>query len=114
MIEDKQQRLKQRLLPEIELFKQSCQTLLLASLDAEHKPNVSYTPFALANGGFYILISDLAKHGRNLKQQTELSVMLLQDESEAKSVFARKRLTFDVHAVPISRDDLEFMTGRSA
>lgn len=114
MTDEKQQRLKERLLPEIEEFKQSRQTLLLASTDAEHNPNVSYAPFALANGGFYILISDLAKHGKNLKQKQGLSVMLVQDETEAKSIFARKRLTFEVQAEPISRDNDEFAKGRAA
>jgi len=114
MSDEKQHRLRERLLPEIEAFKQSSQTLMLASTNAEHQPNVSYAPFALTNDGFYILISDIAKHGQNLKQQPGLSVMLIQDEQQAKSIFARKRLTFDVQATPIPREDTEFAAGRAA
>ncbi|QIZ76221.1 pyridoxamine 5'-phosphate oxidase family protein [Ferrimonas lipolytica] len=114
MEQSKTERLQSRLLPEIDAFKQECQTLMLASKSNDHQTNVSYAPFALANGGFYILVSDLAKHGQNLKQCAELSVMMIQDETKAKSVFARKRLTFNVQAQAIGRADKEFAVGKAA
>ncbi|WP_298442326.1 pyridoxamine 5'-phosphate oxidase family protein [uncultured Ferrimonas sp.] len=110
----KNERLSGRLLPEIEAFKHSRQTLLLASIDDAGLPSVSYAPYAVDEAGFYIQISDLAKHGKNLKQCKSVSVMLLQDEAEAKSVFARKRLTFDVTAEHLSRDSDDFVAGRAA
>lgn len=104
-------RLREKLLPEIEAFKQQRKTLQLATIDASGQPNASYAPFALADDGFYILVSDLARHGHNLKASANVSVMLLEDETEAKTVFARKRLTFDVIAEAVPRGSTAFAKG---
>ena len=87
MTTEKEQRLRVKLLPEIEEFKRARSTLQLATQDASGIPNASYAPFALADDGFYILVSELARHGTNLKASNILSVMLVEDENEAKSVF---------------------------
>ena len=106
-----EQRLSNKLLPEIEAFKQQQHTLQLATVDAAGQPNASYAPFALAEDGFYILVSDLARHGINLKATSLVSVMLVEDEATAKTVFARKRLTFDAKAIAIARGHAEFTRG---
>lgn len=111
---EKEQRLRDKLLPEIEAFKTERLTLQLATQDADGTPNASYAPFALADDGFYILVSELARHGTNLKRSNRLSVMLLEDEVEAKSVFARKRLTFDATAELVIRDSETFTKGVKA
>ena len=110
----KNQRLRDKLLPEIESFKAERSTLQLATQDAAGLPNASYAPFALADDGFYILVSELARHGTNLKESSSVSVMLLEDESEAKTVFARKRLTFDAVAELVARDSELFTKGVAA
>ena len=104
MSNEKEQRLREKLLPEIEEFKAQRSTLQLATQDADGVPNASYAPFALADDGFYILVSELARHGTNLQASDKLSVMLVEDESESKSVFARKRLTFDATAEVVARE----------
>ncbi|GIU47532.1 heme utilization protein HutZ [Shewanella algidipiscicola] len=111
---DKEQRLRDKLLPEIEAFKAERSTLQLATQDQHGVPNASYAPFALADDGFYILVSELARHGTNLKASKLLSVMLLEDEAEAKSVFARKRLTFDATAESVARGSDSFSKGVAA
>lgn len=113
-LQDKAHRLREKLLPEIERFKTERSTLQLATQDAAGVPNASYAPFALADDGFYILVSELARHGTNLKESPSVSVMLLEDESEAKTVFARKRLTFDAVAELVARDSELFTKGVAA
>ncbi|MCL1037338.1 heme utilization protein HutZ [Shewanella submarina] len=108
---DKAQRLAEKLLPEINEFKHSRKTLQLATRNSEGQPNASYSPYALSENGFYILVSDLARHGQNLKMSEQVSVMLVEDESEAKTVFARKRLTFDTTAQRLERDTDAFKEG---
>ena len=114
MSNEKEQRLREKLLPEIEEFKAQRSTLQLATQDADGVPNASYAPFALADDGFYILVSELARHGTNLQASDKLSVMLVEDESESKSVFARKRLTFDATAEVVARDSDTFTKGVAA
>ncbi len=103
-----------QVLPEINAFQQSQRTLLIASTNADHQPNASYAPFAMANDGFYILVSDIAKHGQNLKQQQTLSVMMIEDEDKARSIYARMRLTYEVDVVLIERDNPDFIVGTDA
>ncbi|WP_434952949.1 heme utilization protein HutZ [Shewanella sp. HL-SH4] len=114
MSADKDQRLREKLLPEIEEFKGQRLSLQLATQDIDGIPNASYAPFALADDGFYILVSEMARHGTNLKVSQKLSVMLVEDESECKSVFARKRLTFDATAEIVTRDSEAFTKGVAA
>ncbi|QIL86664.1 heme utilization protein HutZ (plasmid) [Vibrio sp. HDW18] len=100
----KQERLQGRLEPEIKEFRQQRQTLQLATVDAEGRPNVSYAPFVQNQQGYFVLISRIARHARNLEVNPQVSIMLIEDETQAKQLFARKRLTFDSVASIIERD----------
>ncbi|MDE1513825.1 MULTISPECIES: heme utilization protein HutZ [Vibrio] len=100
----KQERLQGRLEPEIKEFRQQRQTLQLATVDAEGRPNVSYAPFVQNQQGYFVLISRIARHARNLEVNPQVSIMLIEDEGQAKQLFARKRLTFDSVASIIERD----------
>ncbi|GLR74333.1 heme utilization protein HutZ [Aliivibrio sifiae] len=101
----KQERLQSRLGPEIQEFRDTRKTLQLATVDGEGKPNVSYAPFILLDDGYYVLISEIARHARNLMQNPNVSLMLVEDEDTSKQLFARKRLTFDATAIRIDREE---------
>ncbi len=106
--QQKQQRLQGRLGPEIQEFRQSCQTLQLATVDEHGKPNVSYAPFVQDQQGYYVLISEIARHARNLQANPQVSIMMIEDEASAKQLFARKRLTFDASASVIERGSAQW------
>lgn len=108
---DRQQRLNQRLTPEIQTLKQQCKTLLLATVDENGIPNVSYAPFAEGEQGYYIFISTIAKHARNLKNNGKASIMLIEDESDSRQIFARRRLTADAQVVEVARDSEQWQIG---
>lgn len=76
----------------------------MATVNAEGLPHVSYAPFAFDNAGYYILISDIATHGQNLKSNKNVSIMMVEDEGTAKNIHARKRLTFDTTAEYVEKD----------
>ncbi|WP_342609548.1 heme utilization protein HutZ [Vibrio tritonius] len=101
---EKQQRLQTRLEPEIVEFRQQCRTLQLATVDESGEPTVSYAPFVYNELGYFVLISEIAQHARNLKQNPKLSMMMIADESQSKQLYARKRLTFAAHANQVERD----------
>ncbi|UPQ90169.1 heme utilization protein HutZ [Vibrio sinaloensis] len=100
----KQERLQGRLGPEIKEFRQQRQTLQLATVDEQGRPNVSYAPFVQNQQGYFVLISEIARHARNLQVNPNVSIMMIEDEQEAKQLFARKRLTFDAVATVVPRD----------
>ncbi|MFD2178140.1 heme utilization protein HutZ [Veronia pacifica] len=102
--EQKAERLQNRLGPEIQAFRDERKTLQLGTVDKDGKPHTSYAPFAFSKRGYYILVSDLAQHGLNLKVSPDVSIMMIEDETEARSIFVRRRLSFDTIAEPVHRD----------
>ncbi|UQV24631.1 heme utilization protein HutZ [Vibrio sp. J383] len=100
----KQERLQGRLGPEIKEFRQERRTLQLATVDEEGRPNVSYAPFVQNQEGYFVLISDIARHARNLKANPQVSLMMIEDEESSKQLYARKRLTFDAQASIVERE----------
>ncbi|MEH0690257.1 heme utilization protein HutZ [Vibrio cholerae] len=100
----KQERLQGRLGPEIKEFRQARKTLQLATVDEHGKPNVSYAPFVQNQEGYFVLISEIARHARNLQANPTVSIMLIEDEDSSKQLFARKRLTFDATAHVVERE----------
>ncbi|MHA7230963.1 heme utilization protein HutZ [Vibrio campbellii] len=100
----KQERLQGRLGPEIKKFRQERRTIQLATVDAEGRPNVSYAPYVQNQEGYFVLISQIARHARNLLENPNVSLMMIEDEDSSKQLFARKRLTFDAVATVVERD----------
>ena len=100
----KQERLQGRLGPEIKEFRQERRTIQLATVDAEGRPNVSYAPYVQNQEGYFVLISQIARHARNLLENPNVSLMMIEDEDSSKQLFARKRLTIDAVATVVERD----------
>ena len=100
----KQQRLRELLEPEIRAFMSSKKTLQLATVGAEGRPNISYAPFINDADGYYVLISEMARHTQNIFANPVVSLMLIEDESSTNNLYARTRLTFDAHAHIVSRE----------
>ena len=111
---DKQARLQSRLKAEIREFRDRARTLVLSTVDAEGNPNVSYAPFALREDGYYILVSELARHTRNLLANPKISLMMVEDEQGCHQLFARTRLTFDARPERVVRDTPEWQAGIAA
>ncbi|GAD88602.1 MULTISPECIES: heme utilization protein HutZ [Vibrio] len=112
--EIKQERLQGRLGPEVQEFRDTCKSLQLATITKDGLPHVSYAPFAFNNAGYYILVSDLATHGKNLKSNKNVSIMMVEDEACANNVHARKRLTFDTTAEHLDKSSQQGIEGVQA
>lgn len=80
-------------------FSEGFQSVSIASLTHEGTPYISYAPFVKHNHHYYIIISQMAKHYHNLKEHPEASIMFLEDESKAQSIFFRKRLSYEVNVI---------------
>ena len=79
-------------------------SVILATADAEGNPNASYAPFVQVGNSFYILVSFMAKHTRNLADGRTASVMFIEDESATKQIYARERLTVEAAVFQTERD----------
>ncbi|MFY7814205.1 MAG: HugZ family protein [Chryseobacterium taeanense] len=92
------------LTPKVKELIERTKSVILATIDAEGFPNSSYAPFVHVDKTFYILVSFMAKHTKNLADGRKTSVMLIEDESATKQIYARERLTFEASTSQIERD----------
>ena len=84
-------------------------TASLATSDTQGRPLVSYAPVAVDDRRrFYLFVSELADHTANLARQGEISLMLIEDESASKQLFARGRLTVNGTVRKIERESDEW------
>ena len=96
---------------EIKLFLETFQTLMMASITPAGVPHASTAPFAREGNTFYILISTVAQHGKNLLASNHVSLLFAEDESNCLQPFARKRITIEATVVQITRDTTTFEKG---
>lgn len=85
-------------------LKEMMQSLFLSTVSAEGKPNGSYAPYITdEKGNFYIFVSQLASHTGDLLNNPQLSVLLVEDEQDARQLFARKRASYYCHSSVIEK-----------
>jgi len=90
--------------PKVKELIDRTKSVILATVDAEGNPNSSYAPFVQVENTFYILVSFMAKHTKNLSEGRKTSVMFIEDESATKQIYARERLTLEAVTSQIERD----------
>lgn len=90
---------------EVETFLETFQTLVMASITSDRSPHASTAPYVRVENDFYILISTVAQHGRNLLSNPNVSLLFVEDESQCVQPFARKRVTIEAAASELSRDN---------
>ena len=91
-------------------FLSGFRSVLMATASADGVPDASYAPFVrIDDNAFYVNLSELSTHTRNLLATPRVSVMLLQAENDTKQLFARKRLSFDAEARIVERDSTRWI-----
>lgn len=85
---------------------QQCASVQLATLNTDGAPEISYAPYIRYEGCFYLFISRLARHTTNLLCTPQVSLLLIQDEADAKNIFARQRLSLQGQAQELASDDM--------
>jgi putative heme iron utilization protein len=85
-------------------FRDGFTTVLLSTASQSADPECSYAPFLLKDGVFYIYVSMLATHTRNLLENPKCSVLFIEDEADSKNIFARRRLVYHCAVSVIERD----------
>lgn len=85
----------------------STHSLQMATKNETDEVFASYTPYILSSDKLYIFVSELAIHTKNLINSHTSSVMLIEDEAQAKNIFARKRLMLSCEINEIDRQTSE-------
>jgi putative heme iron utilization protein len=91
-------------------FISNFKTTVIGSLDEKGNPFSSYAPFIYHDNKFYIYISDIATHAKNIKAHENCSLFFIEDESKTENLFARKRISLQGNAKLIKRGSETFET----
>lgn len=94
---------------QLDEFLHGIHALMLATVNAEGLPEASYTPYVMHEGCYYIFISQLATHTKNLNQSGVASVLFLEADEDAQA-YTRKRLSCQCNAKVIDRENALFET----
>ena len=85
------------------------QSIQLGTANQAGVPEASYSPsVADEEGNFYVHVSELASHTSNLRDCARASVLIIEDESTAENLFARKRVAYQCSALLIERHSNEW------
>lgn len=93
---------------EAESMRSGFQSIMMATVDDQNFPEISYASYVENDGKFYIFISELAAHTKNLMNNGKASVMFIEEETKASHIFARKRQTYACKSERVSRDHNSF------
>ncbi|WP_275096603.1 HugZ family protein [Sedimenticola hydrogenitrophicus] len=86
----------------------SQRTLLLSTVTAAGEPEISYAPYLRDESGrFYIFVSELAAHTRNLRHQGRAAILFIRPEEETRNPFARERVILQCQAEELPAGDPE-------
>lgn len=80
-------------------------TLVLSTLTTENTPAISYAPYIMQDNNIYIYISQTAEHYHNLINNPACALMIIEDENQSKTVFARQRVSFIAQATLVEDDE---------
>ena len=83
-------------------------TVLMAAPGDDAMPEMGVTPVVRMNGALYIYPSKLSAHVCAVLAAGKAAFMVVEDESKAQNIWARKRLKFDSEVVEIERNSDEF------
>lgn len=89
-------------------FINSFKTTVIGSINKDASPFSSYAPFIYDDNKFYIYISSIATHTKNIQRNENISLFFIEDESITTNFFARKRISLQANASKLKRDSEKF------
>ena len=89
-------------------FIATIQTAIIGTLDSKGQSFSSYAPYIYDNNRFYVYISDIATHAKNLQKNSKASLFFVEDESKTDNLFARKRVSLQCDSQKIERGSERF------
>lgn len=89
-------------------FIATIQTAIIGTVDKNNHPFSSYAPYVYDTNRFYVYISDIATHAKNIQKNPKASLFFVEDESKTENLFARKRISLQCDSLKIARETERF------
>jgi len=89
-------------------FLEQFSSVILSSVKENATAHTSYAPFISDNDCFYVYVSSLAKHSHTLKNGSAC-LFFIEDEAQAKNIFARTRISIDCHVMIIDPEQSDYL-----
>lgn len=89
-------------------FISNIQTAIIGTIDRNNLSFSSYAPYIYYDNRFYIYISTIATHTKNLEANPKASLFFIEDEAKSENLFARKRISLQCSSIKISRESEKF------
>jgi len=86
------------------------QSLVLGTQSENGYPFSSYAPFYYDGETFYIFISDIATHAKNIQTIPKASAFFIDDEVKTENIFARRRISLQCDVIKILREEESYET----
>ena len=84
-------------------------SLQLSTIGEDGVPHCGYTPYLHQTpNSFYIFVSQLAAHTRNLLANKTVAIMIIADEQSTSQIFARTRVHYLCEAKRIAPDHSDY------
>jgi len=91
---------------EFTTFLDNKQTMILSTVSKEGEPFASYSPFTKdEEGNFYLFLSTAVPHSHNMYATGKAHMMFIEDEAQAKHIFARNRLYYKAKVEKFEEND---------
>lgn len=69
-------------------------SLIISTTSTENEPLTNYAPFVKLDEDYYVSVSSNLPHFTNMAETKKAHILILEDESKADHIYARKRLYF--------------------
>ena len=89
-------------------FIDSFKSTVLSTIDDKGNPFTSYAPYIKQENKYYIYISSMARHSKNLEKTPNVSLFFIEDEISCENIFGRKRVVLQCSSKKLENDTKGF------
>ncbi|MFT5661038.1 MAG: putative heme iron utilization protein [Sulfurimonas sp.] len=89
----------EEIIEEFKTFENDKMSVVLSTVSTKNEPLTNYSPFVTKDGNYFICISSQLPHYINMIETQKAHALIIEDESKASNIYARKRLYFSVTCV---------------
>lgn len=84
----------EQIIKEFNNFDKDKFSLIISTTSVENEPLTNYAPFVKSGEDYYVSVSSNLPHYINMAQTKKAHILIIEDESSAQHIYARKRLYF--------------------